>query len=277
MGSGLAAWYRCKGPGCWPPSALITVGVLAVATCLLAISSLQGATLGSGAYDAEISGSLADWFAGIAAFLAVPIALWINSRDHDLDRKAFAAAQQERHERSEHDRESLRNAVRLEVTPIPLADLGRATTETERASVVEWREEMRRRGWAPSSDEEDTWSRDGVTRTTGELADEESTAVLPKPWVLVAICRNHSAEAVRVGTITVDTRSGGGAGGAISSPLDLPPGEVGRARVVRKDGKRLVFASSSKATQYCKGVTAIVEGVSGGPFVVSGKIELTER
>ena len=64
----------------WPASAIVTVALCLILIVLLAVLNLLGVQVGAGGYRAEVGGTAADWFNGVATLVALPAAFVVGLR-----------------------------------------------------------------------------------------------------------------------------------------------------------------------------------------------------
>ena len=88
-----------RGPGRapWPTSAIVSVALCAVLVALLAILNLLGVQVGSGSYRAEVGGTAAEWFSGVATLVALPAAVVVGLRQARAQSEATAFERQRAH------------------------------------------------------------------------------------------------------------------------------------------------------------------------------------
>src|SRR5262249_2973305 len=79
----------------WPTSAIVAVALCAVLVALLTSLDLVGLQIGgAGGYRADVGGTAADWFSGIATLVAVPAAVIVGLRQVRAQSEATAFERQ---------------------------------------------------------------------------------------------------------------------------------------------------------------------------------------
>jgi len=246
----------------WPASAIVAVAVCLVLVVLLAILNLLGVQVGSG-YRAEVGGTAAEWFSGFATLVALPAAVVVGLRqvraqteatEHELQRAAD--------ERDEAQR-LLTDAVVLGVDVVNLIDEPDLATQDESEAAARWRAEVRQRGWVSvegagaAGAAWERWRRDGRSVTNAELLATERSPVLPKPFTLVARCRNGSSSTVVVERWTV--RLGGRNAVYDDQPQAIRRGEelVRRLDLAGVGGR---YPTAAAAAQAAAGARIVIEG-----------------
>jgi hypothetical protein len=256
----VASPRRPRAP--WPASAIVAVALCLVLIALLAILNLVGVQIGAG-YRAEVGGTAADWFSGVATLVALPAAVIVGLRQVRAQTDAIEFERRRvADERAEAER-LVTDAVDLDVRVVNLIDEPGLATVEEREAADRWRDEVRQRGWvhvgpggATSTDEE-RWRRDGRTLTNAELLAAERSPLLPRPFTLVAQCRNGSGSTVVVERWTV--RLDG------HEKVDECPQAIRRGEaVVRRLGAAGVgpgrYATTNLADRAAAEASVIVEG-----------------
>jgi hypothetical protein len=186
----------------WPPSAVAVVAVVVCACVLLLALNVLGVQIGRGGYNADVGGSVAEWFGAIATLVAIPAAVFLGLRQLssateqlELARREFMAADEERRERIAAEQALLAQAIRVDVTITNVVDAPDHATSEERAAADRWREEVHQRGWQ-RDDTGTAWRKGSFRRTSVELLAAEETPLLQAPWLV-------TAEWVNTGSIPV--------------------------------------------------------------------------
>jgi hypothetical protein len=267
-----AAIPRAPRRAPWPVSAVVAVAVCLVLVVLLAILNLLGVQVGTGRYRAEVGGTAADWFSGVATLVALPAAVIVGLRQVRAQTEATAFERQRAADERVQAQRLVTDALDLDVDVVNLIDEPGLATEDESEAAARWRAEVRQRGWVSVGAADaagaawETWRRDGRSLSNAELLDAERSPVLPKPFTLVARCRNGSGSTVVVERLTVRL-------GPREAVDDQPP------RAIRQGGelvRRLDFAgagsgrypTATAAARAAAGATVVIEGadVLGRPL-----------
>jgi hypothetical protein len=198
-----------RRPAPWPASAIVAVALCLVVIALLAILNLVGIQIGAGDYRADVGGTAADWFSGVATLVALPAAVVVGLRQVRAQTDAIEFERRRVADSRAEAERLVTDAVELDVRVANLIDEPGLATDEEREAAARWRDEVRQRGWVhvgrggvPGTDREQ-WRRDGRTLTNAELLAAERSPLLPQPFTLVAHCRNGSGSTVVVERWTV--------------------------------------------------------------------------
>jgi hypothetical protein len=176
----------------WPPSAVAVVAIVVCACVLLLALNVLGVQIGGGRYNADVGGSVAEWFGAIATLVAIPAAVFLGLRQLrsateqlELARREFRAADDERRERVAAERAQLAQAIRVDVSITNVVDAPDHATSDERAAADRWREEVHQRGWK-RDETAAAWRKGVFQRTSVELLAAEETPLLEAPWLVTA-------------------------------------------------------------------------------------------
>lgn len=213
-------------PG-WPASAVAIVAIAVSVCALLLVLNVLGVQIGGGGYDADIGGSVAEWFGAIATLVALPAAVFLGLRQLksaadqlDLARREFAAADEERKERVAAERKLLAQAIRVEVGVANVIDAPDQATPAERAAADRWRDEVHQRGWK-MDEAEAVWRKGAARRTSVELLATEETPLLEAPWFVTAQWVNTGPLAVVIDAWAIEAN---GLSRRSSEPVQLIAG-----------------------------------------------------
>jgi hypothetical protein len=247
----------------WPPSAIVAVAVCLVLVVLLAILNLLGVQLGAG-YEADVGGTAAEWFSGVATLVALPAAVVVGLRqvraqteatEHELQRAADERVDAQR---------LLTDAVDLAVDVVNLIDKPELATKDESEAAARWRAEVRQRGWVSvegagaAGAAWERWRRDGRSVSNAELLATERSPVLPKPFTLVARCRNGSGSTVVVERWIV--RLGGRDAVYDEHPQAIRRGEELVRRLDLAGAGVGRYPTATAASQAAAGARIVIEG-----------------
>jgi hypothetical protein len=248
----------------WPTSAIVSVALCLVLVVLLAILNLLGVQVGAGDYRADVGGTAADWFSGVATLVALPVAVVLGL--HQLRAQTEATALERQRAASERlDAQRLvSDAVDLDVDVVNLIDEPDLATRDESEAAARWRAEVRQRGWVPVGPDDaagaawERWRRDGRSLTNTELLAAESSSVLPQPFTLVARCRNGSGSTVVVERWTV--RLGEGEAVDDARPQAIRRGEVLVRRLDLAGAGPGRYPTAAAAARAAEVASVVVEG-----------------
>lgn len=253
----------------WPLSAIVGVAVASSLALVLLMMNLLGIQVASATYDANVGGSVAEWFGALSTLVTVPVAVFVGVRQLrslgeqvELGRRQLALEEIERAGRRGAEQAILRDAVRLRVLVLNAADAPDLATAAELQAVARWRDEYRQRGWVPDADGAG-WTQGALHRTNAELLDAEPSPLVPKPWFLVAECRNTGAVTVVLTDWTVRVPGGDPApvGPAGSGARDeLRHGEQVRRRIGPEAGLGAAYAKLADAEAAAAGIHLAVSG-----------------
>lgn len=256
----------------WPLSAICIVTVSSVVTVVLLIMNVFGVQIWDGSgYDADIGGSVAEWFGAVATLVAIPAAVLFGVRQLqaaseaiELGRRQLATTEIERIERRDAEQALLRDAVRVRARALNLLDVPELATEDERAAVERLREEYRQRGWVADAGGA-SWERGSVRRTNAEQLAAEPSPLLPKPWFVALECWNTGAVTVTVQrwTVLVD-----GTTATVDVEAELRQGDNLRRRLGPEIDVPPAYAQPGDADQRLAAITLIVDGIDAAarPF-----------
>ncbi|HKE75372.1 MAG TPA: hypothetical protein VKB57_17245 [Acidimicrobiales bacterium] len=244
------------------------MALCAVVIALLAILNLLGVQVGSGSYRAEVGGTAAEWFSGVATLVALPAAVVVGLRQARAQSEATAFERRRAHaERAAAERLAA-DAVDLDVGVANLVDEPGLASEAESAAAARWRDEVRQRGWVPvdpagddAADHPGTpwaqWRRDGRSLSAAELLAVERSPILPRPFTLVARCRNGTGSTVVVERWTVRL---GGREAVDDRPQAIRRGEAVVRRLNVAGGGSCLYATASAAARAAAEARVVVEG-----------------
>jgi len=246
----------------WPPSAIVAVAVCLVLIVLLAILNLLGVQLGSG-YRADVGGTAAEWFSGVATLVALPAAVVVGLRQVRAQTEATEYELQRAADERVDAQRLLTDAVDLDVDVVNLIDEPELATQDESEAAARWRAEVRQRGWVSvegagaAGAAWERWRRDGRSLTNAELLDAERSPVLPKPFTLVARCRNGTGSTVVLERWTI--RLGGRNAVHDEHPQAIRRGEE---LVHRLDlaGSGARYPTATAAAQAASRASIVIEG-----------------
>jgi hypothetical protein len=258
----------------WPVSATCCVVVSSSLAVVLLLLNLFGIQVGHGEYDADIGGSVAEWFGAVATLVTIPVAVFVGVRQLqssgealDLGRRQLAIDEIERAGRRGVEQALLRDAVRLKVTVDNVVDSPDLATDAELAAVDRWRDECRQRGWTPDPSGS-AWDQGALRRTNAEQLASERSPLLRKPWFLALECRNAAAMTVLLlrwtvrvgeGSTTFDTR------------VELRDGERHRLRLGTDAGVAPALAKAADAEALARAVSVTVDACDAAdrPFRIA--------
>jgi hypothetical protein len=259
----------------WPASAIVAVALSLLLVVLLAILNLLGVQIGVGGYRADVGGTAAEWFSGTATLVAVPVAVIVGLRQVKAQSEATAFERRRAAGERADAQRLVTDAVDLDVGVVNVVDEPEVASEEESEAAARWRDEVRQRGWVSvglvdaSGATWEQWRRDGRSLTNAELLAAERSPVLPRPFTLVARCRNGSGTTVVVERWTV--RIGG------REVVDEHPQAIRRGgAVVRRlemgDGRSGRYATANAAARAAEEARVVVEGAD-----VLGRVLRIER
>lgn len=248
----------------WPLSAICLVTVALVVAIGLLIMNVFGLRIWNGdGYDADVGGSVAEWFGAVSTLVAVPAALLFSVRQLqaageaiELGRRQLATAEIERRERQEAEQALLRDAVRVRVQVVNLLDAPELATEAEQAAIARLREEYRQRGWVVDAGGA-SWHQGPDRRSNAEQLAAEPSPLLPKPWLLALECRNHGMLTVTLLSWTVLLN---GSSASLDAHTELRPGDSFRRRLGAEVDLPAAHASADTAADRVAAITVIVDG-----------------
>jgi hypothetical protein len=255
---------RAPGRVPWPTSAIVVVAFCVVLVALLAILNLLGLQVGSGRYPADVGGTAADWFSAVATLVALPAAVVVGLRQVRVQSEATAFERERVAGEWAEAQRLVTDAVDLDVDVANVVDEPGLATEEESVAAARWRDEVRQRGWvsvgpADTYDGEqwEQWRRDGRSLTSAELLAVERSPVLPRPFTLVARCRNGSGTTVVVERWTVRL---GGREAVEDRPQAIRRGEAVVRRLNVAGGGSGLYATASAAARAAAEARVVVEG-----------------
>lgn len=247
----------------WPPSAIVAVAVCLVLVVLLAILNLLGVQVGSG-YEPDVGGTAAEWFSGVATLVALPAAVVVGLRQVRAQTEATEYELQRAADERVDAQRLLTDAVDLDVDVVNLIDEPELATNDESEAAARWRAEVRQRGWVSVGAANaagaawEQWRRDGRSLTNAELLAAERSTVLPKPFTLVARCRNGTGSTVVLERWTV--RLGGREAVYDEHPEAIRRGEVLVRRLDVPGGGTGRYATATAAAQAAGKASVVIEG-----------------
>ena len=251
----------------WPVSAVCSVAFLAVLVLVLAAMNVLGVQVfGDDGYDADVGGTAAEWFGAIATLVALPAAVLFGVRQLqssgeviELERRKWDAERAERADRERAELAAVRSAVQLRVEVVNVLDAGDMATAAEQAAMEQWRQEYRQRGWVPDA-ATSTWQQGAVSRSNTELLSAEASPLLPRPWFVVATCRNTGPGALDVDQWTAQVD---GVATTIAAPTALGSDGLLRRRLGAEVGMSEAYATHSAAEAAAVHVAVVVHGRDG--------------
>ena len=247
----------------WPPSAIVAVAVCLVLVVLLAILNLLGVQVGSG-YEPDVGGTAAEWFSGVATLVALPAAVVVGLRQVRAQTEATEYELQRAADERDEAQRLLTDAVVLGVDVVNLIDEPDLATQEESEASARWRAEVRQRGWVSVEGADaagaawERWRRDGRSVTNAELLASERSPVLPKPFTLVARCRNGSGNTVVLERWTV--RLGGRNAVYDEQPQAIRRGEELVRRIDLAGAGVGRYPTAAAAAQAAAGASIVIEG-----------------
>jgi hypothetical protein len=236
----------------WPASAVAVVAIVVCVCALLLLLNVLGVQIGTGTYDADVSGSVAEWFGALATLVALPAAVFLGLRQLssagaqlDLARREFTAAEEERRERVAAERMLLAQAIRVGVDVANVIDAADQATPAERAAADRWRDEVNQRGWQ-MEETDAVWRKGAVRRTSDELLAAEETPLLEAPWFVTAQWVNTGPLAVVIDAWAIEAN---GLSRRSSEPVHMTTGcrQVERLGGTDENSTRLRTLEAARA------------------------------
>jgi hypothetical protein len=250
----------------WPLSAIVGVAVASSLALVLLVMNLLGIQVADATYDANVGGSLAEWFGALSTLVTVPVAVFVGVRQLrssgeqiELGRRQLALEEIERAGRRGAEQAIMRDAVRLRVLVLNAADAADLATAAELQAISRWRDEYRQRGWVPDDDGAG-WTQGTLHRSNADLLDAEPSPLVPKPWFLAAECRNTGAVTVVLTEWTVRAPGGSSAPVGTGSRDELRHGEQVRRRIGPEAGLVAAYAKLADAEADAAGIHLAVNG-----------------
>jgi hypothetical protein len=253
---------RARRRAPWPPSAIVAVAVCLVLIVLLAILNLLGVQVGSG-YRSDVGGTAAEWFSGVATLVALPAAVVVGLRQVRAQTQATEYELQRAADERVDAQRLLTDAVDLDVDVVNLIDEPGLATKDESEAAARWRAEVRQRGWVSvegagaAGAAWERWRRDGRSLTNAELLATERSTVLPKPFTLVARCRNGSGSTVVLERWIVRL---GGRNAVYDDPQAIRRGEELVRRLDLAGAGVGRYPTATAASQAAAGASIVIEG-----------------
>jgi hypothetical protein len=241
----------------------VAVALSLVLVVLLAILNLLGVQIGASGYQADVGGTAAEWFSGAATLVALPVAVVVGLRQVQAQSDATAFERQRAAGEHADAQRLVTDAVDLDVGVVNIIDEPELATEEESEAAARWRDEVRQRGWVSVGPADasgavwEQWRRDGRSLTNAELLAVERSPVLPRPFTLVARCRNGSGSTVVVERWTVRL---GGLEAVDEHPQAIRRGDavVRRLEIAGRGSGR--YATASAAARAAAEARVVVEG-----------------
>jgi hypothetical protein len=203
----------------WPASAVAVVAIVVCVCALLLLLNVLGVQIGTGTYDADVSGSVAEWFGALATLVALPAAVFLGLRQ-----LSSAGAQ-------------------LDVANV--IDAADQATPAERAAADRWRDEVNQRGWQ-MEETDAVWRKGAVRRTSDELLAAEETPLLEAPWFVTAQWVNTGPLAVVIDAWAIEAN---GLSRRSSEPVHMTTGcrQVERLGGTDENSTRLRTLEAARA------------------------------
>jgi hypothetical protein len=247
----------------WPTSAILTVAGCAVAILVLALLNVLGIQLGSGPYQADVGGSVAEWSAAVATLVALPTAVLTGVRQigaqsaaTDLFRRQLAAEEEARERERDADLALVLDAIELRVEVTNAVDRAWLASPHEQAAIGRWRDELTQRGWVANGDGA-TWWRNGTMRTNADQLTTERSPLLREPWWVAIDCHNASPVTVVIERWAIDYR---GRSTVINEPAEIRRGDRFVRRLGKDEGLATGFPNAAKAAAAAEELQVVVEG-----------------
>jgi hypothetical protein len=252
-----------RGHGHWPTSAILAVAGCAVVILVLALLNVVGIQLGSGPYQADVGGSVAEWSAAVATLVALPTAVFIGVRQigaqsaaTELFRRQLAAEEEARELERDADLALVLDAIDLRVEVTNAVDRAGLASPHERAAIGRWRDELTQRGWVANGDGA-TWCRNGTTRTNADQLTAERTPLLREPWWVAIDCHNTSPVTVVLERWAIEYH---GRSTVVHEPAEIRRGDRLVRRLGKDEGLAAGFPTAAKAAAAAGDLKVVIEG-----------------
>jgi len=198
----------------WPASAISAVAALVLLSIILLFCNLSGLQLKpSGRYDPAIGGTLAEWCAGFGAMVAIPVAAFLAVRqlrsaesEFELAQRMYQSQLAQRDARVAAEVTEFLHSFSGELRPLLVIEHPELSSESERADIAGWENELGLRGWTRQAS--GIWGRGEERKSAGELLRFEATAFLKRPWILVATLSNMNRSVASIKEVRISSDAG---------------------------------------------------------------------
>ena len=251
----------------WPLSAICAVLISSILVAVLLLMNLLGVQLNEGGYDADVGGSMAEWFEAFATLLGVPAAVIFGVRQLqstgavlELERRQLVGEEQERTERRRAEQAILQRSVSLRVQVDNVLDAPDLARDDERRAVERLADEYLQRGWVRDQ-AAGTWRQGAAVRTNAEQLATEPTPLAPAPWFVTVDCHNSGTVAVVLESWTLVDDTGST---TIDAPVELPPGRHHHQRLGVSEGLLDAYRHPDEADTAARARSVVLEGFDAG-------------